>query len=105
MFETFNATVDSVDGPWEHAARSYGNDDMFPKFLNATPQKIKNMWQRFHSELDTCYSEDHIHNIRNINDKESNRLSLFGGDVERLDNGVWLANSVNDVLPNNLFTF
>jgi hypothetical protein len=43
MFETFNAEVDPITGSWERENRSYVNDDLLLKFLNATPQQVKNM--------------------------------------------------------------
>jgi Ulp1 family protease len=44
---------------------------------------------------------DHICDIKNINDKESNRLSLFREDMEKLANGEWLANIIIDFLRGN----
>jgi hypothetical protein len=43
MFETFDATVDPVAGSWEHENRSYVNDDLLQKFLNATYQQVKDV--------------------------------------------------------------
>jgi hypothetical protein len=96
MFETFNVAVDPVAGSWERETRSYEHDGMLLKFLDATPQQVQRMWDRFDREVDVCHPEDNIRDIRSINNKEHNRLSLFREDVEKLANGVWLANSVID---------
>jgi hypothetical protein len=53
MFETFNAAVDPVSVSWELNTRSYENDDLLRKFLDATPQQAQRMWERFDCKVDT----------------------------------------------------
>jgi hypothetical protein len=43
MFETLNAAVDPVAHSRERETLSYANADLLQRFLDATPQQVKNM--------------------------------------------------------------
>jgi hypothetical protein len=76
MFETFNAAVDPIVHSWERQTLAYANDDLLQNFMDATPEQVANTWLRFDLELASWGEDDHICDIRNITDKEHNRLAL-----------------------------
>jgi hypothetical protein len=95
-FEVFNATVLPVSRNWETLTRDYMNDPLLTKFMDATPLHMSQMWLRFDNELSTWLPDDHIRDIRNNINLETNRLTLYKQDLAKLKHGTWLGNSIID---------
>jgi hypothetical protein len=95
-FEVLNATVLPVSRNWETSTRDCTNDPLLTKFMDATPLHMSQMWLRFNNELSTWLPEDHICDIRNNTNLETNRVTLYKQDLAKLKHGTWLGNSIID---------
>jgi hypothetical protein len=93
-FEVFNATVLPVSHNWETSLREYMNDPLLTKLMDSTPLHMSQMWLRFYNKLSTWLPEDHIRDIRDNTNLETNRLTLYKQDLAKLEHGTWLGNSI-----------
>jgi hypothetical protein len=62
--------------------------------MDAAPLHMSQMWLRFDTELSMCTSEEHICDIHNITNLETNRLVLYKRDLAKLKHWKWLGNSI-----------
>jgi hypothetical protein len=95
-FDVFNATVIPLSRIWDTSTRDYMNDPLLKKFMDNTPLHTSQMWLCFDNELSTWLPEDHICDIRNNTNLETNRLTLYTQDLAKLKHGTWLCNSIID---------
>jgi Ulp1 family protease len=65
--------------------------------MHATPTQVISMWNRYDRELNLFHSELVVRHIFNKNDENHTRLPVYKEDLEGLQVGNWVGNTINDV--------
>jgi hypothetical protein len=71
--------------------------------MDATPLHMSQMWLRSYNKLSMWKPKEHICDIRNSTNLETNRLTFYKQGMAKLKHGKWLGNSIIDFFIWKLF--